>query len=69
IGNKILRVSSELYENSVLLLGFSDAPIELNDLSRVRTWKKPVSLKQRQTHRTTRKRKPAGYGQLARRKA
>ncbi|CAF1943653.1 unnamed protein product [Rotaria magnacalcarata] len=69
IGNKILRVSSELYENSVLLLGFSDAPIELNDLSRVRTWKKSASLKQRQTHRTTRKRKPAGYGQLARRKA
>ncbi|CAM4885008.1 unnamed protein product [Rotaria socialis] len=68
IANNISRISSELYENSVLLLGFSDAPIELNDLSRVRTRKKPVSLKQRQTHRTTRKRKSADYEQLARRK-
>jgi hypothetical protein len=31
--NRLPRVTSELFENSVLLLGFGDAPIEMNDLS------------------------------------
>jgi hypothetical protein len=66
--NKIPPTTSELFENSVLLLGFSDAPIEMNDLSKVGTNKKPVTLKQRQTKRTTRNRRPVGYRQLSRRR-
>ncbi|CAF3855246.1 unnamed protein product, partial [Rotaria sordida] len=66
--HRIPRVKSEVFENSVLLLGFSDAPIEMNDLSTVRQWKKPIILKQRQTNRTTRFRKTTGYQQLSRRK-
>ncbi|CAF3842274.1 unnamed protein product, partial [Rotaria sordida] len=66
--HRIPRVKSEVFENSVLLLGFRDAPIEMNDLSTVRQWKKPIILKQRQTNRTTRFRKTTGYQQLSRRK-
>jgi len=62
------RVTSELFENSVLLLGFRDAPIEMNDLSNVGTKKKLVTLKQRQTKRTTRNRRPVGYRQFVRRR-
>jgi hypothetical protein len=63
------RVTSELFENSVLLLGFSDAPIEMNDLATVAATKKtPVILKQRPIKRTTRYRRTAGYRQLSRRR-
>jgi hypothetical protein len=65
---KIPRVTSELFENSVLLLGFSDAPIEMNDLSNVGTKKKPVVLKQRQTRRTIRSRRHVSYRQMASRR-
>lgn len=66
--NRMSRVSSELFENSVLLLGFSDAPIEMTDLSTIRTGKKSTSFKQRHSHRTNKKRKQAGYQQLSRKK-
>jgi hypothetical protein len=66
--SKIPRGTSELFENSVLLLGFSDAPIEMTDLSNVGTKKKPVMLKQQQTKRTTRSRRSTGYRQIPRRR-
>ena len=66
--NKIPRVTSEVLENSVLLLGFSDAPIEMNDLSIIGTRRKPARLKQRQMKRTTRIRKPIGYRHISRRR-
>ena len=66
--NKIPRVTSELFENSVLLLGFSDAPIEMNDLSNFQTNKKIEIPKPRKIRRTTRYRKAAGYRQLPRRR-
>lgn len=66
--NRIPRVTSELFENSVLLLGFRDAPIEMNDLSNIRRKKKLVPLNQRQVRRTPRYRRQLGYRQLARRR-
>jgi hypothetical protein len=66
--NKIPRVTSELFENSVLLLGFSDAPIELNDLSVVERRKKVATLKQRPNKKTTRNRKATGYRELSKRR-
>jgi hypothetical protein len=66
--SRIPRATSELFENSVLLLGFSDAPIEMNDLANARPKKKPVIIKQRPIRRTTRNRRPASYRQLSRRR-
>jgi hypothetical protein len=66
--HQIPRVTSELFENSVLLLGFSDAPIEMNDLSNVGIKKKPVVNKSRQTKRITRTRRHASYRQITRRR-
>jgi hypothetical protein len=66
--NRIPRATSELFENSVLLLGFSDAPIEMNDLSNSATKKKPAILKERPVRRTARYRRTVGYRQLPRRR-
>jgi hypothetical protein len=66
--NKIPRVTSEVLENSVLLLGFSDAPIEMNDSSIVGRRRKAGRFKQRYMKRTTRNRKPTGYRQIIRRR-
>lgn len=41
--SKIPRATSELFENSVLLLGFGDAPIEMTDLSTIDKEKKPIT--------------------------
>lgn len=67
--NRIPRVTSELFENSVLLLGFSDAPIEMNDLTNnIHRRKKVVTLNQRPMRRTTRYRRPIRYRQLTTRR-
>ncbi|CAF4767381.1 unnamed protein product, partial [Rotaria sp. Silwood1] len=44
--NKIPRVASELFENSVLLLGFSDAPMEMSDLSAINIKRQSKKIKQ-----------------------
>ena len=59
---KIPRATSELFENSVLLLGFSDAPMEMNDFSHVEPQKKSLGTKQ---GRTARNRRATNYRQLA----
>ncbi|CAF3563550.1 unnamed protein product [Adineta steineri] len=56
--NKLPRVTSEIFENSVLLLGFGDAPIEMNDLATNPIVQKRDKPKSRQIKRTTRNRKP-----------
>ncbi|CAF3935144.1 unnamed protein product [Rotaria sp. Silwood2] len=43
--NKISRIVSELFENSVLLLGFRDAPIEMSDLSTIHIRRKSKKIK------------------------
>ena len=68
LGSRLPRATSELFENSVLLLGFRDAPIEMTDLSNVESKKRPVIPKQRPPRRTTRYRRTAAYRQLPRRR-
>ena len=65
--HRIPRVTSELFENSVLLLGFSDAPIEMNDLSTGGIKKRSMVTKSRQAKRT-RTHRHQTYRQIARRR-
>jgi hypothetical protein len=47
---KLPRATSEIFENSVLLLGFGDAPIEMSDLSTINGERKTITtttMKQR----------------------
>ena len=67
--NQIPRVTSELFENSVLLLGFSDAPIEMNDLSAIAGRRKPTRVRPRVNKSAGRSRRRAGYRQISGRKA
>ena len=70
--SKIPRATSELFENSVLLLGFRDAPIELTDLpyktNADQQQQRLRMLKQRQKKRTPKTyRRQTVYQQLSRR--
>jgi hypothetical protein len=67
--NHIPRVASELLENSVLLLAFTDAPIEMADLSSFGAQSKSMRLKSRINKSSSRHRKRSGYRQISRRKA
>ena len=58
---RIPRVTSELFENSVLLLGFSDAPMELNDLSNAERQGKAMGRKGRPSRKPTRNRRSTNY--------
>jgi hypothetical protein len=60
------RATSELFENSVLLLGFGDAPIEMRDLSTVNRGRKRKTMAMRQ-HKVN-KRRQTSYQQLPTRK-
>jgi hypothetical protein len=59
---RIPRAKSELFENSVLLLGFGDAPIEMNDLSIIDRGRKPTTTTAKQ--RPINRRKKISYQQL-----
>ncbi|CAF1225320.1 unnamed protein product [Adineta ricciae] len=64
---KAPRVTSEILENSVLLLGFGDAPIEMNDLTNIRIMRRGKRLKQRPAKRRARIRKTNGKLPIAKR--
>jgi hypothetical protein len=62
--SKLPRATSELFENSVLLLGFGDAPIEMSDLSTIDREKKILAMKQRPKDL----RKQSGYKRVSERR-
>ena len=61
-------ISSELFENSVLLLGFGTAPIETNDLTNANQARRIKLIKQRSHAQKTHHSKRAGYRKISRRR-
>jgi hypothetical protein len=65
--HEIPRAKSELFENSVLLLGFGDAPIEMRDLSTVHRGRKRTTTTTMRQHKVN-KRRQTSYQQVPTRK-
>jgi len=63
--HEIPRAKSELFENSVLLLGFGDAPIEMRDLSTVNRGRRRTTAMRRHT---VNKRRKTSYQKVPTRK-